>query len=304
LRFSFPVFQFLLQFDSLHSNRSKKAKRSALFMKTLLKLCMMLFLLVGFGVAYAAPTETTNANTYTVAKGDTLSAIAKKFPGTTWQTLARTNNIIDVNLIYPNTILTITRTNSGAKEITKQTHRVKTTLSTASRAAYGKIKRLEVSCNTESGLEQLKYPHTVHTALKAKMLKQNEQATSLGERSYSVNEGAHEYVFQVTENCLYAKIVRMNELPVAPRDTQSDRTATGVSSESSPALPPEQTPRYAQDEEFRSIKHALEEVLPDQDVTRLAVAVLRQRQHRREISRSDLDQNLVSKRNDQAVNLP
>jgi LysM repeat protein len=233
----------------------------------------MLFLLVGFGTAYAAPTETANANTYTVVKGDTLSAIAKKFPGTTWQILARTNNITDANLIYPNTRITITQTNSDAKEITKQTHRVKTTLPTASRATYGEIKRPEVSCNTESGLDQLKYPHTVHTALKAKMLKQNEQVVSLSERSYSVNEDGNEYVFQVTKNCLYAKIVRTNEIPIASLDEHSDRTVVDTSSEFSPTLPPETTPGYVttQTQHVTSGSLPLKEDEDDFEVQRMSI---------------------------------
>lgn len=52
----------------------------------------------------------TNINqpqkTYTIARGDTLSAIAKKF-STTWQALAKKNNISNPNLIYPGRVLKV-----------------------------------------------------------------------------------------------------------------------------------------------------------------------------------------------------
>lgn len=267
-------------------------------MKILLKLCMMLLMLVGFGAAYAAQNETTSTTTYTVVKGDTLSAIAKKFPGTTWQTLARTNNIAKSDLIYPNTVLKITQANTV--NFAKETQNVKAKPSHTPRTSSIKTKQHEAMCDMEYGLDQLKYPDTVRSAFISANSKQDEAATSLRERTYSVNEGGNEFVFQISKNCVYTKIVQTNEIPPVSREEQSDRSRVGVSS----LLQPENTPGYAQDEEFRSIKHALEEVLPNQDVTRLAVAVLRQRQHRREMPRSDLDQKLVSKRNDQVANLP
>ncbi len=52
------------------------------------------------------PTAPPEEKTYFVLRGDTLSAIAKKF-GTTVQVLALANNIADVNRIYPGEQLTI-----------------------------------------------------------------------------------------------------------------------------------------------------------------------------------------------------
>lgn len=47
-----------------------------------------------------------NNRTYTVKSGDTLSAIAKKY-NTTYQEIARKNNISNPNLIYPGQVLKI-----------------------------------------------------------------------------------------------------------------------------------------------------------------------------------------------------
>ena len=52
----------------------------------------------------SAPKETTT--TYVVKKGDTLSAIAKKY-GTTYQKIARDNGIENPNLIFPGQKLNI-----------------------------------------------------------------------------------------------------------------------------------------------------------------------------------------------------
>ena len=50
--------------------------------------------------------NTNNPITYTVKKGDTLSGIASRY-GTTYQKIARDNNISNPNLIYPNQVLKI-----------------------------------------------------------------------------------------------------------------------------------------------------------------------------------------------------
>lgn len=53
-----------------------------------------------------AQTVVNNTKTYIVKKGDTLSAIAKRY-NTTYQEIARNNNIKNVNLIYPGQVLKI-----------------------------------------------------------------------------------------------------------------------------------------------------------------------------------------------------
>lgn len=62
------------------------------------------------GFAKAATTSATTTSkqeqTYTVAKGDTLSAIAKKY-GTTYQKLAQYNGIANPNIIYAGQIIKI-----------------------------------------------------------------------------------------------------------------------------------------------------------------------------------------------------
>jgi LysM repeat protein len=48
----------------------------------------------------------SSSKTYTVKAGDTLSGIAAKF-GTTYQKIAKDNNIANPNLIYPGQVLVI-----------------------------------------------------------------------------------------------------------------------------------------------------------------------------------------------------
>lgn len=57
-------------------------------------------------VTGSAQTVVSNEITYTVRSGDTLSAIAKKY-NTTYQEIARKNNISNPNLIYPGQTLKI-----------------------------------------------------------------------------------------------------------------------------------------------------------------------------------------------------
>lgn len=72
------------------------------------------------GAELPQPTQSTNVNkdvdktstTYTVKAGDTLSGIASKY-GTTYQELARINNIANPNVIYPGQVIKI---NGGTVE--------------------------------------------------------------------------------------------------------------------------------------------------------------------------------------------
>ena len=60
-------------------------------------------------IHYVKPSKLT---TYTVQAGDTLSGIASKY-GTTYQELARINNIANPNVIYPGQVIKI---NGGTVE--------------------------------------------------------------------------------------------------------------------------------------------------------------------------------------------
>lgn len=61
---------------------------------------------VGQVIKISGTSNTQNYQTYIVKKGDTLSAIAKKY-GTTYQKIANDNGIVNPNLIYPGQKLTI-----------------------------------------------------------------------------------------------------------------------------------------------------------------------------------------------------
>jgi LysM repeat protein len=69
---------------------------------TLTILLVMILLLAAFPAAAQATTSTT----YTVQSGDTLRKIATRF-NTTWEEIARLNNITNPNLIYVGQVLTV-----------------------------------------------------------------------------------------------------------------------------------------------------------------------------------------------------
>lgn len=68
--------------------------------------------------APAKPAPASPSGTYTVKKGDTLSAIAKRY-GTTYQQLAKINGIPDPNKIYPGQVLKVTGVAPAAKPAAK-----------------------------------------------------------------------------------------------------------------------------------------------------------------------------------------
>ena len=72
---------------------------------TYLLLLLWLGLVLGVGTAVAD-------TTYTVQRGDTLAAIARRY-GTTVQAIAQANNIVNPNLIYPNQVLVIPTSGGG-----------------------------------------------------------------------------------------------------------------------------------------------------------------------------------------------
>ena len=71
--------------------------------------------------------------TYTVKKGDTLSAIAKQY-GTTYQEIAKANGISNPNLIYAGQTLNIGGTNADETTGTKETTTAPTTIPSTSTA--------------------------------------------------------------------------------------------------------------------------------------------------------------------------
>lgn len=73
----------------------------------------------GAGASNNKPHEPVRTETYTVVSGDNLSSIAERF-GTTWQELARINNISDPSLIYPGQVLKLNGANNTISYIVKE----------------------------------------------------------------------------------------------------------------------------------------------------------------------------------------
>ena len=75
--------------------------------------------------------STTETIKYTVKKGDTLSGIAEKY-NTTYQAIAKENNIKNPNYIKPGQVLNITVTNKKENPVSKENNPIKTATTTAS----------------------------------------------------------------------------------------------------------------------------------------------------------------------------
>jgi LysM repeat protein len=255
---------------------------------------MAVLMFVCFGAAYAAPSEAASPITYTVVKGDTLSAIAKKFPGTTWQMIAQRNNIAKSNLIYPNTVLTITQTHSVQKVANnaKKTQALK--LSATVQAARKETRKTGSVCDIARGLDQMKYPTAVHLAFISASKTRDTETGTAREQIYIADDGEQQYVFQVSKHCVYTKSIHtgsISEIPFAQSGKQNDRIIVHISRVDQTALQQENTAQYSQAEEFSNIKHSLEEVLgPPYDLTQMSMAVLRHRQLQREAREHDADQ--------------
>lgn len=209
-----------------------------------LKLCLTLCIFSGFSPAYAAPIETTSTIMYKVVGGDTLSAIAKKFPGTTWQTIAQNNRITHADLIYPNAILVITQTDFASKEIRKNAQNVKTSLLPLSRTSLVETVKRSERCDVKHGLDQLKYPTLVRNIFVSAHSTQGGETTFERERVYVAIENNLEYVFHISTNCIYTKLIRVTSIARKSSNEYIDRSVTGASKEFTPILPPEYTPGY------------------------------------------------------------
>lgn len=245
-------------------------------MKNCLRLCMMLFMLTGFSVGYAASAETINSSTYTIVKGDVLSAIAKKFPGTTSQALAQANNIANQDLILPNTILRIpqTKTANSRETDAKKKHATNVKLSPLSRTTSAVAEKRELACDAKRGLDQLEYPNTVRTTFESAQPWQNEQAVFTSEQIYFASQGGSQYVFQISKHCIFTKFVQANGSSITNREP-SDRSRAGVSTEIDTIPPPELTSRKSLGEQWRELSDAIKEVLgPSDDRQAQNVALL------------------------------
>jgi len=220
-------------------------------------------MLVGFQVANAVETGTTSSAAYTVMKGDTLSAIAKKFPGTTWHILAQQNNITNANLIYPNTVLTIARTNFTLKATVKNTQTIIAKTAVVDEAA----------CDLNHALDRLQFPVAIRHAIEAKSLTQEKGAVPKRERVFIVSEGSRQYVFEISEHCVYTKNIRMNTAPPESREESCDRLVVGSPLENHATPPPETTPGHitTRTQEVNAERLSAKESEDDFEVRRMSI---------------------------------
>lgn len=75
----------------------------------------ILLLILLISVFPATAQSATTSTTYTVQSGDTLRKIATRF-NTTWEEIARLNNITNPNLIYVGQVLTVQQTTTQPTE--------------------------------------------------------------------------------------------------------------------------------------------------------------------------------------------
>lgn len=210
-------------------------------MKTLVKLLIVWCMLIGFGysaAANSASTETTDMVTYTINKGDSLTKIAKKFPGTTWRSIAKTNNIANANLIYANTTVRLPVMSAKTATTPKVHIAVRPTQAVVSTPAP------EATCDVERGITLLHYPSQITTMIEESLSLVKPMSFS-DEHPFFIPGSDADYTFSVSPRCVYTKIVRMHAIAVQTPEVRSGRDETRASTTMPNLSPPEPTPGHA-----------------------------------------------------------
>lgn len=199
-------------------------------MKILLTICIALMTLF-CGTAAAAPQEDGRSTmTHVVKKGETLSAIVKKFPKATVAALAKQNNIADPDLIYPGTVLTFSRTDNAALSVSSHKvsagpARIDTQKHVMQRVATPVSQKHTVksTCNAAPIISRLDYPVPVNKQLEALMTAHTAAQKGFPFRGV-VSHGGNEYHLLLDEHCIVTKIIdRPNS--IAGTDRTQENTA-------------------------------------------------------------------------------
>ena len=102
-------------------------------------------------------------SSYTVKKGDTLSAIAKQY-GTTYQEIAKENNISNPNLIYPGQTLNIGGNSTSQSNTSTTTQSQNQTQQASQGFTYEAYKPSDTVTQAEALLQNEVYQKDVYQA--------------------------------------------------------------------------------------------------------------------------------------------
>ena len=223
-------------------------------MKVLIRVCIILLMLLGFRVAYAENANTASGTTYIVKHGDTLDAIAKKFPGTTWQRLAAANNIANPNLIYPNTALRINTAKTAAAAVDHPSRKRANVVTQAqphkvivpSRNAAAIMSGGE-ECDTLRTLRaHRQLPDAVRTMFENSAPLRDGKAFFTQDYPHAVVYEDKEYLFEVSPHCISTLRTRThrNTAPPLTDERNPDHGANARATAQCGLPPPENAPGY------------------------------------------------------------
>lgn len=233
--------------------------------------------------------------TYVIKRGDTLTAITKKFPGTTIAGIAEANGIKNPDLIYPEATLSLPKTSFTTLATPQQTKagmtpkeaRVHAPQRTLARAATRSVSK--TACDMAPILARLHYPPRV-TEQFGKMMEARVDAKKGFPFSATVAHNGADYHLLFEGRCIATKLVDLRGVTLgeaAQDPTPHENTAALTPRQRVEIVTKDTEPRekarltdtaFAQF--LAQIKKELQEIMgPDEDVTPLvvllALAILR-----------------------------
>lgn len=149
------------------------------------------------------PEKPQSGGTYTVQEGDTLSEIAQEH-GTTYQELARINNISDPNLIYPGQVIKLSDDGAGSAVEGADTYTVKAGDTLSEIAQNNGTTYQELASINNISDPNLIYPGQV--------IKLSGNSNSQSANTYTVKEG--DTLSEIAQNnrTTYQELARINNI--------------------------------------------------------------------------------------------
>lgn len=229
------------------------------------------FITLFSSIGVAAPQD-AGATTYVVKKGDTLTAIAKRFPGNTVSGIAKANAIANPDRIYPGRVLSFTEDTPAVNTASSQTKAVAAQVAPHVRAALPQRmsaqKKMNIACDMTPIISRLAFPPRVGEEFAKMLVAHTDTPERLPFSGVVVHDGADHHL-SIDDRCVATKIVDHQRTHSQKLIQATDRTQ-----ENTVAL----TPRQSVDLARSSTVHMNQGSLTDTELERFLAQVRKELQ--------------------------
>jgi len=231
------------------------------------------FITLFSSIGVAAPQD-AGATTYVVKKGDTLTAIAKRFPGNTVSGIAKANAIANPDRIYPGRVLSFSENTPAVNTASSQTNAAAAVMAPQVRTAVAQHHRTTakngagIACDMTPIISRLAFPPRVSEEFAQMLVAHTNTQERLPFSGVVVHDGADHHL-SIDDRCVATKIVDRQRTHSQKLIQATDRTQ-----ENTAAL----TPRQSVDLARSSTVHMNQGSLTDTELERFLAQVRKELQ--------------------------